>query len=1059
MNLSLRCIVTSLLLLGLVAAVPSPAAAVPDQINVQGVLRDAAGNLMTGETTLAFRIYGDPGAQELLWEEMLNLPLSGGLFNVYLPSDPDDNPFPGDLFGKGELRWIGIQPNGQEELAALPLVSVPYAMHAGTALLANGLDCSGCIQGGMLSEELLADFAGMATYDNTGTVLTSENLQDAVTELSELLGGLSPLASSGSWLDVADTPADLMDGDGDTLAFLECYPDQIAKWDGVAWGCAPDQDTTYTGANFAASNQSCGPLDKVGGVGPDGSLLCSPDIDTKLSEAEVDAYAGNNGYATFWLLANVATSGKFKDLLDIPVGLLDGDNDVVGALSCSQGQVPEWNGQAWACAADDDTKYTGANFALSNQQCGDTKKVTGLALDGTVICGADIDTKLSEAQVDAYANNNGYAIAKDLPLLAFTASWWDLKDVPEDIADGDADTVAGLNCEKDFVPKWTGSAWTCSKDQDTLYGGANFAKSNQGCTGTDKVVGVDELGDLKCAKDGMLSEADVDAFAGNNGYAVAADLAKVASTGLFADLKNIPAGLADGDGDVLGALTCQNFQIPKWDGTKWACNSDNDHQYSGSNFATSNQACTGSNKVQAISGQGAIVCGADQTGATICNGTNTYLDGEGNCDTGYLDADGQDAVNDAVDSSELDNLCNVSGRILKRGAATWACATETTYSAGTGISITGTTIALNTATTDARYWSRTGNAGTVPGTDFVGTTDNKAFELHVNNARALRLEPTVGIPNVVGGSALNVVTSGVVGATIAGGGGMNLVHDDYGTIGGGSMNVAGNLANQTTVDVNATVGGGYGNTASGESSVVVGGASNTASGDFSMIAGGESNEADGDYSFAAGRMATASKDGCFVWGDSSNEAITCNNDDRFLARASGGVYFYTNSSLGAGAYLPSGSGSWTALSDRAGKDDIAAVDGDDVLAKVAAMPMWTWRYKDEAESIRHLGPMAQDFHAAFGLGDSDRHIASIDADGVALAAVQGLVRKIKAQEVRIASLERANEELAGRLDRLERSPLAAAGDGDGFGYGWALFGGLAIVFGAVQARRARRPKA
>jgi hypothetical protein len=101
-------------------------------------------------------------------------------------------------------------------------------------------------------------------------------------------------------------------------------------------------------------------------------------------------------------------------------------------------------------------------------------------------------------------------------------------------------------------------------------------------------------------------------------------------------------------------------------------------------------------------------------------------------------------------------------------------------------------------------------------------------------------------------------------------------------------------------------------------------------------------------------------------------------------------YLYTNGALMAGSYLAAGSSTWAVVSDRDQKDNVAAVSGSEVLEKLAAIPTSTWNYKSEDRSTRHMGPMAQDFHAAFGLGDSDKAIGMIDADGVALAAIQGL---------------------------------------------------------------------
>ncbi|MEZ4767079.1 MAG: hypothetical protein R2844_01470 [Caldilineales bacterium] len=152
-------------------------------------------------------------------------------------------------------------------------------------------------------------------------------------------------------------------------------------------------------------------------------------------------------------------------------------------------------------------------------------------------------------------------------------------------------------------------------------------------------------------------------------------------------------------------------------------------------------------------------------------------------------------------------------------------------------------------------WDLTGNAGTTPGTNFVGTTDGAALELHVNGERALRLEPFAGLPNVVGGSYANDVSSGVWAATIAGGGSTTLpnrVTDQYGAIGGGYGNTAGDNAGTASDHAFATVGGGGGNTASGWKSTVAGGWYNIASGEESFVGGGQVNESTGIYSAIAG---------------------------------------------------------------------------------------------------------------------------------------------------------------------------------------------------------------
>ncbi|HDD25398.1 MAG TPA: hypothetical protein ENF52_08175, partial [Chloroflexi bacterium] len=214
-----------------------------------------------------------------------------------------------------------------------------------------------------------------------------------------------------------------------------------------------------------------------------------------------------------------------------------------------------------------------------------------------------------------------------------------------------------------------------------------------------------------------------------------------------------------------------------------------------------------------------------------------------------------------------------NGQVMKwnNATSTWVCANDndTTYTAGIGISIgvgnsinvqfagTGTadTVARSDHNHDGRYWKLDGNSGTGPPGNFLGTTDNNPLELRVNGKRALRLEPNANSPNVVGGYSGNSVTDGVAGASIGGGGTIwndNRVTDNYGTIGGGIKNQAGNDAGTVSDKQYATVGGGYGNTASGESSTVGGGKNNTASGAGAVVAGGDNNTASGPVAFVGG---------------------------------------------------------------------------------------------------------------------------------------------------------------------------------------------------------------
>ena len=92
-------------------------------------------------------------------------------------------------------------------------------------------------------------------------------------------------------------------------------------------------------------------------------------------------------------------------------------------------------------------------------------------------------------------------------------------------------------------------------------------------------------------------------------------------------------------------------------------------------------------------------------------------------------------------------------------------------------------------------------------------------------------------------------------------------------------------------------------------------------------------------------------------------------------------------------------------SDIDAKENITPVDGQLVLAKLGNVPISTWNFKKDESQARHLGPMAQDFHKAFGLGPDERHVAPLDVASVALAAVKELDQKAQTKDARIAELE------------------------------------------------------
>lgn len=219
----------------------------------------------------------------------------------------------------------------------------------------------------------------------------------------------------------------------------------------------------------------------------------------------------------------------------------------------------------------------------------------------------------------------------------------------------------------------------------------------------------------------------------------------------------------------------------------------------------------------------------------------------------------------------------------------------------------------------------------------------------------------------------------------------------------------------------STIAGGKRNVTRFLGSAVGGGENNKATGYFSAIPGGRDNEADGYLSFAAGEKAQAMHPGSFVWADASGTNISSSTANEFTVRASGGVRFFSSPDSSSGVILERGSGSWSSLCDRNAKTNIAPVDAKQVLEAVANLPIATWSYKSQANGTRHIGPMAQDFHAAFHVGENERHISTVDATGVSLAAIQGLHELVRKQEAEIETLKKIVAEMKAALVLPERN--------------------------------------
>ena len=247
------------------------------------------------------------------------------------------------------------------------------------------------------------------------------------------------------------------------------------------------------------------------------------------------------------------------------------------------------------------------------------------------------------------------------------------------------------------------------------------------------------------------------------------------------------------------------------------------------------------------------------------------------------------------------------------------------------------------------------------------------------------------------------------------------------TTASGSASVA--LGSSTTASGGGSMAIGSFTTAGGGDSLAVG-SSTVASGSRALAGGissqaigatslafGDNVRADGTGSIALGSFAAAIGNGSFAFSDRSQPGVLHGavNANEFSVRATGGVIFQTGLAANVGVRLAPNGTQWLSLSDARTKHHFRELDTDDVLARIAAMPVTEWSYEAQGAGIRHIGPTAQDFHAAFGLGEDPLRIGTLDADGVALAGVRALEARSRIQASRIDALERALEKAMAAL--------------------------------------------
>ena len=405
-------------------------------------------------------------------------------------------------------------------------------------------------------------------------------------------------------------------------------------------------------------------------------------------------------------------------------------------------------------------------------------------------------------------------------------------------------------------------------------------------------------------------------------------------------------------------------------------------------------------------------------------------------------------------------------QIVQWNGAAWACVNgAASYTAATGLALSGTAFSVapsyqlpqSCAANQIPQWSGTlWSCGSASGPSLPAGTVNQTLRYDASNTlTANNLLQAFGDGGLIAGGALgtgSIPVSGVgtrlmwypAKAAFRAGNVDSSQWDDinigsysmaagFNSIASGGYSVA--MGYQTTAQGDYSTAMGRYSVAKGVYSTALGAAlaggshstamgGSTASGDYSTAMG--SVTASGGYSTAIGDNAdTNGMLGSFIYGDASTRSLVTNTaPNQFVVAATGGVYFFTGcgTMCTTGVGLASGSGSWFTLSDRNTKTAVQPVDGREVLKKIASLPLNTWQYKTQEAKYRHMGPMAQDFYAAFHLGESDKGIDTVDADGVALAAIQGLSALLTEKDAKIDALQAEvsaqRQELAEQKERV-----------------------------------------
>ena len=476
-----------------------PALAAPTKLAQQGRVLDGEGDPLEGSHSMFFALYDADIDGAELWSEERSVDFEAGYYSVMLGEEvPLD-----DLLFDVESVWLEVTIDGETLAPRQEVVSVPYALRATAAEHLEGgvVDAGEIAVDGTVVIDASGNWVGPPPAvgwgdisDVPGDIADGDQDTDTLAGLSCGEGQLPKWdASSSLWICADDIDTDTTVPDTDTLLTLVCTSGQVAKWDGSTWDCADDIDTTVPNTDTLLTLVcTSGQVAKWDGSTWD----CADDIDTTVPNTDVLAgLSCGEGQLPKW--DDTSSLWICADDIDTTVP----DTDTLLTLVCTSGQVAKWDGSTWDCADDIDTTVPNTDV-LAGLSCGEGQLPKWDDTSSLWICADDTDTTVPNTDTLLTLVCTSGQVAK------WDGSAWGCGD-DTDTTVPNTDVLAGLSCDEGQLPKWDASSslWVCGDDLDTVTSSLAWTA----------ITGVPaELADGD--QDSQLTEAEVDAYASNNGY-------------------------------------------------------------------------------------------------------------------------------------------------------------------------------------------------------------------------------------------------------------------------------------------------------------------------------------------------------------------------------------------------------------------------------------------------------------------------------------------------------------------------------------------------------------